>query len=205
MARSYDVDTLDYIQARAGVVARLLVWITARNLDTGLPESFGLWTGEENRAFVVDAQSRDYVGAGVLLEMGSIKAEPGLDVRTWSLALAGASSDVEAAVKGFDTTFAPVEVHRVLFDPENGQQVGSPHRVFRGKIDNLDFQTGPIGDEPVCQVNLVSATRELTRTLALKKSAASHALRGADQFRRYGDISGTVPVFWGIKKSKVAE
>ena len=49
-------------------------------------------------------------------------------------------------------------------------------------------------------VTLVSAARELTRRLALKKSDESQRRRSGDQFRQYADVSGEVGVWWGAKR-----
>jgi hypothetical protein len=56
------------------------------------------------------------------------------------------------------------------------------------------------GGSPSCVISLVSETRALTRSLAGAKSQAAQSLRGGDQFRRFADVSGTVPVYWGEKQ-----
>lgn len=196
--RNYDSATLDAINARAGLVPHRLIWVAARNRETAATEYLGLWTGEDDVQLSVEGQVRSYVGAGAVLQGDAITAGSGLEVRVHVLALAAVAPEVEDLVKGYETRFAPVEIHRALFDPATRALIGAPHRIFRGMIDQIDFPTDPAGGNPACTVQLVSETRILTRTLALKKSDDSHRRRDAgDGFRKYGDISGSVPVYWG--------
>ena len=71
-------------------------------------------------------------------------------------------------------------------------------------INSVDFPTSEPGGAPECVLEVVSETRVLTRGLALKKSDESQRTRGGDRFRRYGDISGAVPVYWGEKRAAVS-
>lgn len=199
--RDYDVATVDFLQSRAGVVAHRLIWISARNTATGLIEDLGLWSGEDNMGFTIGGQSRDYIGAGVLLDPEPITSQPGLDVRIHQLRMAAIAPKVEELVKGYDTRFAPVEMHRALFHPDTRQLVAEPHRIYKGMIDQITFPREVPGGSPACVVSVASETRILTRTLASKKSNESHVARnGGDGFRQYAVVSGSVSVFWGEKK-----
>lgn len=197
--RVYDPETLARLQARTEVITRRLVWIEARNLATGQVEGLGLWSGEYDLSIDLEGAPRLYLGTGALLESEPITAGPGLDVRVHQLALAAIDPQVERLVKAYDTRFAPVQMHRALLEPGTMQIIGTPHRVFKGLVNSVDFPHVPGNQQPSCVVEVVSETRQLTRGLALKKSDKSQQERGGDRFRRYGDISGSVPVYWGEK------
>ena len=198
--REFDPATLDLLGGRRGLEARRLVWIEARNRQTGGFEGLGICTGADDLTVSVGGVARTYLAVGALLEAEPITASVGLGVRTHQLRLAAIDGRVEDLVKGYETRFAGVEIHRAIFDPETGAMAGPPHRVFRGMVNSLDFPTGEVGGSPACIVEVVSETRVLTRTLPTKKSDDSHQARGGDRFRRYAEISGAVPVYWNEVK-----
>ncbi len=195
--RIYDSGTLAAFGARGALVAHRLVWISARTRATGQLENLGLWSGEDDLGVAIGVEARTYTGAGALLQAEPLTAGPGLAVRSYQLMLAAVAPEVEDLAKGYETRFAPVEVRRALFDPATRALVGEPHVVFSGYINGIDFPTAEPGGSASCTLELVSETRILTRHLASKKSDESQKARGGDRFRRYGDISGSVPVFWG--------
>lgn len=199
--RDYDAPTLSALNARKGIIAHRLVSIEARAIPSGTIERLDLWTGDFNLSIVLDGTARTYLALGAVLQGESIVSGSGLEVRVHQLRLSAIPSQVEDLVKGYDTRFAPVSIHRALFDPITRNLVGTPHRVFKGVINSLDFPTVPAGEEPACVVEVVSEARILTRTLPLKKSNDSQRRRAVDDgFRKYGDISGSVPVYWGERK-----
>jgi len=198
--REYDAATMAFLRSRVGVIAHRLVWISARNTATGLVEDLGIWSGDDSMGFTIGGQSRDYIGAGALLDPEPITSQPGLDVRIHQVRMAAIAPEVEDLVKGYDTRFAPVEMHRALFHPETRQLVAEPHRIYKGMIDQITFPREAPGGSPACVVSVASETRILTRTLASKKSDESHRARGGDRFRRNAVVSGSIPVFWGEKK-----
>lgn len=204
--RSYDSGTLSFLAERAGMVAHQLVWITARNIALDEVENIGIWTGEDSAAITIDGASRTYTGAGGLLGIDPIVASKGLDVRILQIRMAAVAPEVEDLVKGYDTRFAPIEIHRAIFRASTRQLVGDPHRVFRGMINGIEFPTETKGRPPQCVISAASETRVLTRTLALKKSDETFKQGGGDAFRKYADVSGSVPVYWGeIKASAPAD
>lgn len=202
--RIYDAATSAALVARDGIISQRLIWIEARNTATGLPEHMGVWTGDYDLAVPIDGEARTYQGLGAVLQAEPISAAPGLAVRIHQLRLAAVAPEVEDLVKGYDTRFAPVEIHRALFYPETRGLIGDPHRVYRGLINDIVFPRSEPGGNPECIVSVASETRVLTRALASKKSDESHKVRGGDRFRKYADISGNVPVFWGEAKLAAA-
>jgi hypothetical protein len=199
--RSYDAGTIAQIQARNGLVTRRLVHIKARNLSTDQIEPLGLWSDDYNLSITLEGEARTYLGVGALLEAEPITAGTGLQVRNHQLKMAAIAPEVEDLVKGYNTRFAPVEIHRALLGPQSHNLVGVPHRVFRGMIDEIDFPDVPEGEAATCTIAIVSETRALTKTLASKKSHDSYQNGGGDNFRQYGDISGAIPLYWGEKQA----
>lgn len=199
--RSYDLGTINFLAERAGLVAHRLVWITAKNTATQMLETIGIWSGEDDVSLTVEGVSRTYSGAGALLGVEQVIAGTGLDVRTLQVQLAAVAPEVEDLVKGYDTRFAPVEIHRAIFRADTRQLVGAPHRSFRGMINSIEFPKAEPGGPSACVVSVASETRALTRTLASKKSDETFKAGGGDSFRQYTDVSGSVPIFWGELKA----
>jgi hypothetical protein len=201
--RTYDSQSGAYLAGRGGTIARVLVWIEARNRTTNAVEGMGLWTGEDHLSLVVEGQARTYLGAGGLLQPDVLTAGGGVAVREYRVGLAAVAPEVENLVLGYDTRFAPVTIHRALLSVQTRELIGTPHRVFKGMVNSVDFPEVPAGEAAACILGCVSETRALTRTLPLKKSDESHQLRGGDRFRRYADVSGSVPVFWGERRAEL--
>jgi len=200
--KDFDAATAAYVGSRAGVVARSLIWITAENRATGAMDALGLWSGLRDQAFSIGGAARNYTGAGAVLGADPIISGAGLAVRSYMLNLSSVAPEIEDLVKGYKTRGAPVEVHRALFHPASRALVAPPRRVFLGQVDQISFPEGMPGEQPSCAIALVSETRALTRPLSSMKSNASQSLRGGDPIRRYADVSGVVPVYWGEKQEK---
>jgi hypothetical protein len=54
------------------------------------------------------------------------------------------------------------------------------------------------------KVEVVSVTRELTRTNPAKRSDEAQRLRSGDRFRRYSGTAHQWPIWWGEAKAKPA-
>lgn len=200
--RSYDASTLAAFQTRGAIVPRILIWAVARNRTTGLPQALGLWTGAQDRQFTIGAENRPYVGAGSILEVPPVKMQAGLGVRMHRLRLSPLSSVVVDLIRTYDARFASIEIHRALMSPDDGALIAEPHRVWKGFIDEVEWQQPEVNGEAACEVTIASTARLLTRTLPLKKSDATQQLRSGDRFRRYVDVSGSVDVWWGEKRKR---
>lgn len=197
MSRAYDAATLAYLQSRGPIVAKVLFHVT-----TGGGEHLCLSNDIEDRAFSVDGATLDFTGAGTLLSSDPISMQSGLAVRMHNVYFSSVSTEVEDMVKGYDTRFARATLHRVLLDPSTREAVAAPHRVFKGFINAITFNRAAPGEAGLCTVELASEARVLTRTLTAKQSDAAQKLRAGDRVRRYVDISGSIPVFWGQKRSR---
>jgi hypothetical protein len=198
--KTFDTATQAYMDAQAGVAAAGLVWIQSKDRATGAAASIGLWTGPQDASITIGGAARTYLGAGEILGLPDIETETGLAVREYRLQLSGIAPGVESAARQYDARFAPVEIHRALFNIDTGVLIAEPVRVVKGWCDRLSFEVGPIGGSAVAEMTVVSNARILTRTLATKKSDRSQRLRDDDRFRRYAEVTGQVGVWWGEKR-----
>lgn len=201
--RTFDTATSTAMSA-PGIVARVLVWVRARDRSTGVEATLGLWNGDDTASITVGGVARTYYGAGALLGVDPIVYSAGVQVRMQRVSLSPLSPEVAQAIRGYEPRLAPVEIHRALFDPATMALVAEPHRMFKGWIDDVSITTPEIGGDAMCEVTLASAARALTRTLPLKKSDESQKLRSGDRFRRYADISAAVDVYWGEARARAA-
>ena len=193
-----------HLAARKPIKSRRLLWVSAQNRATGAIETMGLWTGDDHQDFTIKGESRTYYGAGSVLEIEGIRRAAGLDVRTLQVKVSAISPEVEMLIRGYDARLAPVEIHRVYFDPATDRPLAAPHRIFKGWIDEIDLPTPAEGQVAAAKIKLASNARAGTRGLTLKKSDESQKLRrlaggAADRFYQYTDVSGAVPVRWGEK------
>lgn len=198
--RSFDTATLAALQSRTAVVARILIWVVARNRSTGDPEALGLWSGADDRSFTIAGTPRTYVGAGSLMGVPPLASQTGITVRMQRLTLSPLNDTVADLIRTYDSRFAPIEIHRALFDPVTTLQVSEPHRLFKGIVDELELPIDPASGNVSCDMTVASSARYLTRTLTLKRSDASQRRRLDDRFLRYADVSGEVDVYWGEKR-----
>ena len=175
------------------------IWIVARDMATGAPHHVGYWTGDDAAPILIDGQSRAYYGAGAALEISPITYQLGAVVQTQSVSLGPLAPEVRQVLRGYDTRQAPVEIHLITLDDLD--RPSASDMAFQGVIDSFEIVDGPIDDfgnsTVVCQVEMVSDARMLTRTLTLKQSDASQRLRNPnDAFRQYADVAGEVRVTW---------
>lgn len=182
--------------ARQATVSHMLVWIAARNRQTGATETLGLWTGDDHHTFSIGAEQRLYYGAGNILECDPIQASTGLEVRSYEVRLAASSPEVLMAVRAYDARFAPIEMHRAEFD-DHGALLAAPERTHRGSVDEAPFTFPEEGGEEELRLRIVSEARGLTLFAGATKSDACQMRRQGDRFRRYGSVGNEVEVAWG--------
>lgn len=188
------------LAARGGICARVLVWLSAKNRDTGAVETIGFWSGDDHRSFTIGGQTRLYYGAGAMLDVGQVTRETGLTVRTLDVSLSPIAPEVQMAIRGYEPRLAPAEVHHAFFDPASGALLATPTRVWKGWIDGVQIQTPEEGGEASCTVSIASNSMVLTRKVPLKKSDESQRRRNAaDAFFKHADISGQTRIVWGTE------
>ena len=199
--RDFGSATLTALQTRTGLVARTLIWVSARNRSTNAVETMGLWTGGDHENITIGGVSRLYYGAGSVVDLPQVTMQTGLAIRMYRLGLSPLTPEVMQLIRGYDTRFAPVEIHRALFTIDTRVLVEEPHRVLTGFIDEVDLGTPAAGGTSSCVLGIATSARVLTQSLPLKKSDETQKLRSGDRFRRWTDVSGSVDVWWGTQRS----
>lgn len=193
---------LTLLSQRTGHVAHWLVWIGARDRQSGAQVFAGFWTGDDDLNFTIGGQSRGYFGAGAALEVEPITQEVGLQVRMQTVRLA-TTPEVEQAIKGYDPSLQPVEIHRAVFDPHTMALVNEPELVFAGTVDGTPIEEGAIGGVGSVALAVASKVRSLTRLVPLMKSDAALRDRApGDGLRRYVSEAQQWTVAWGEKDVK---
>lgn len=208
--RYLDVETQAAITDRSRFVPRNFVWITARDRDTGDPETVGFWDEPEDVSVDVlspadgSEVTRTYSG-GAILSLDPIPLTIGLDVRTVQLALNPLHASVANLIRGLDPRLARVEIHRGHFNPDTMTLVAPPRIRFLGQVDGAPIATAAEGGESTATLSIASHTRELTRTNPAKKSDEQQQRRSGDRFRRYNTIAGDIPYWWGEASDTAAQ
>ena len=200
--RYLDPAITSHLAARGSLHVHVLVWIAARDRDTGEMEAIGLWTGDDHQEVMIGAQSRTYYGAGGLIGIDPVTARAGLEVREHRITLSPLAEEVTQAIRIYDPYLAPIEVHEWYFDPATLEPLADPIRIFKGHVTGAPITTPAAGGDASCEITAVSSAWTLTRSLTLKRSdEALRARAAADRFRRYTDISGSVECAWGEKRA----
>jgi hypothetical protein len=202
--RTYGSATLAALQARTGIVSRVLVWFEARNRTTDAVETLGLWNGGDHAVITVDGTPRTYFGAGNIIDLPPVTYKAGLEVQMWRIGVSPITDEVKQLIRSYDPRFAAVEVHRVLFDPTTRAMIDTPHRVLAGFVDEVDLGTAVSGGEASCYLSIATSARALTYGLPNKNSDANQRRLADDRILRWGDVSGSVQVWWGAKRPEGA-
>ena len=181
---------------------QVLVWITARDRETGAPHSLGFWSGADHQEIEVVGALRTYYGAGALLAFEPVASVSSAQERVWSLSVSPLHDQIAEAIRLYDARLAPVEVHEWHHDPLTHLPLADPVRVVRGTLMELDIPTPPDGQESAVTLKVVSDAWRLTKGLTLKRSDEALKARsgGADRFRRYNSLVG-INVWWGERSA----
>ncbi len=192
------------------VVARDLLWVTAKNRSTGEDESLGFWSDVRTVTMAVrdgrsgEIVSRDFTGVGLAMNIGEVPLTTDLTVRTVEIGLPQTDDLVNQLVRGYDVRNAPMQLYRAFFDPDTRVLLAPAKPRFVGYVDGAPIVTPAEGEEGSVTLNCVSTTQELTRTSAETRSHESQILRNpADTFYKDAATVGTWPIFWGLKKDPI--
>ena len=207
MVRVLDVATQGAIRNRNAIAPRNFVLVTAKDRGDGSAKLHGFWDDADTvTTNIVSGEDGSIVahsfdGDGAILSLDPIPMRIGLEVRTVQLVLSPLHAGVEALVRTDDPRFAKVEIYRGLLDPATMLLVSEPRIRFLGRVNGAPIDTAAAGGESKVTLQIVSHTRELTRTSPAKKSDEQQRLRSGDRFRRYTGVAGEWPIWWGEEKS----
>lgn len=198
--QSLDPAELAELEARAGVVARTLLWVVARDRATGDPEPLGLWDGDDVQSFTIASEGRVYFGPA-LMPLPPIEGGVGLDVRMLRIPVPHLAPEVQQMLRGYDPRLARVEIHRALFKADTRALLAPPRRIFKGWVEEAPIFTAAEGAEGSAELVLASAARALTRVLPLYRADADQRARASgDRFREYASTAGLRDVWWGERQ-----
>lgn len=190
--------------------ARDFLWLVARDRKTGAPITEGLWSDAGNvTAAVINpdtgmAETREWYGAGSLINIDAIPLVANLSVQNVDIRLSQVHEEVERIVRDYDCRQARVEIFRGLFDPDTKLIVAPAECRFVGFVDHVEIQTPPEGREGAVVLTCVSHTQEFTRSNPDTRSHASQMERDPnDTFYKDAATVEEWEVFWGSEKGKV--
>ena len=186
------------LEERRGTQAHALLWLQAKNRETGAPATLGFWTGDDHQEFLVDGEIRTYYGAGQVIELPPIVVKPGFGVRNYRVTLPPFTDEVKTLMQAYEPRLAAVQIHALPFDIDTGGLLSEPRRVFKGFLNQAPQELEPKNGGGKTELVLVSAARRLTYGLPLKRSNAELQLRNPnDRGREYSDLAGDWPLPWG--------
>jgi hypothetical protein len=200
--------------AQQSVSLRNLVWIVAKNRTTGAKQSMGFWNDVGTRGIsVIDALTgqtvtRNFIGAGSLLNVDDVVATAELQVRELQVVLSGIDANVANAVRGYDARLAPCQVYRLMLNALTGNPVAPARCRFVGVVDSLVINDPRPGGQGRVTLQLVSQMRELSRANPDMTSDDSQKGRAAgaglttDRFYQYANAITKWTVAWGAMSLK---
>lgn len=185
-----------------GIAPRKFVYITAKRIDNGLPESLGFWSGDE----VIDisvispitglAEGRTYHGAQNL-EVSSFKNTSNLTTQSIDISLTQISPTAQSLLRGHDLRLAKVEVHEIVF--EGMRSVSMPECIFLGEVDQAPLTTPSVDGDGEISISCVSdAISMLSIPNPLKSSYEGQKVRNnTDEFGLYASTIANWNIAWG--------
>jgi len=186
------------LDERRGTDAQVLLWITAKNRETGAPETIGFWSGDDHQEFLIGGEIRTYFGAGNVVDVPPIIATTGFQIQYYRVKLPPLLDEVKTLMRQFEPRLAQVEIHSCPLDIDSGNPLAEPVRMFKGFLNEAPEELGRKGGESRTQLVLVTSARKLTLGLPLKRSSAELQRRNSsDRGREYSDIAGEWVVKWG--------
>jgi len=194
---TFDEQAEAQLAERRGTDVRQMLWIQARNRQTGAVETIGFWTGDDHRTFTINGETRHYYGAGDVFDFPPMRVSVGLTVQKYTIKMA-LTDEARQAISVYNPRHARVEIHVCPLDLDSGLPMGEPKRRFKGRIANIKRTRGATGQSSQISLELETSMRALTRQMRLVRSNAALQQRTpTDLFREYSDTSGDWVVPWG--------
>lgn len=203
MTKTLDSASYLALQQR-NLVARDFIWFVVRDRDDGSPVTDGYWSDVGTiTADVIDpdtggTSSRQFFGAGGLIQISAIPLVSTLTVQNITVSLSQVSDRINELVRGYDCKQGQVQIWRGMFDPVSRTQVGPAFPRFVGFIDEAPIVTPKEGEAGDVTLTCTAHTQEMTRANSDTRSDASQKLRSAtDNFYQDTAVVGTWAQFWG--------
>lgn len=209
--KTLDSATQDAIQDRNRVIPRNFVLFTVKDSE-GADVRFGFTDyGEDVTLNIVDGLtgdvvSRTYYGDNdPILAIDPIPQKIGLQVDTTRVVLNPFHPAVASMYRGHECRNAPAQIHRAYLSPGSMLPVANPLCRRLGWINKAPEEIGAAGASSELRIEIVSVTRELTRTNPAKRSDETQRLRNGDRFRRYSGTANKWQIWWGEANSTDAK
>jgi hypothetical protein len=183
-----------------------MVYIEARDRDSGQIHGIGLWKGPQIEDIVVpDFRTgfdvvHTFYNQG-LLDVGDVRYESGLSIRPITLRLSAINDAVLVAFRLYEARGAIVQMWRRAYD-HNWKPLGVEQWDY-GMINLAPSERPAQGSESSIEVEMVSEVRMLTEGSNLRKSHQAQRRRGDDDFRQYKATTADWTVPWGSKDIRV--
>jgi len=207
----FSLDSAEITALQQPVIdSRNFVWITAKDRDTGDPQTFGFWsdggpfTGNVRDALTGSTVSRTFQGGG-LVSVGAIPRSIGLAVRRVEVVLSAIDETAEEAFRAYSLRQAPIQIYRGLFTPGTFKQVAAAKPVFVGFVDEQPIITPAEGGASKATLRCTSHTVELTKKNPDVRSHESQQRRApGDDFYKDVNTVGEWEVPWGENRKLAA-
>lgn len=198
--RSLPVEITTYLAQNAGVTIRQLLWVIARNRNTGDYEEIGLWSGEDHVQFIINGQNRTYYGSGQFINFGELTLESTLNVRKMSAKVSAISPEMEVVLRQYDPKMAITQLHLAMYSPISNNLIAPPLLIHKGWIDRFVVKTPALKQQGEGGLDMMGHTRIMTRTLPTKRSHETQIKRASnDTFYKDVTVTGQVSTPWGSK------
>lgn len=168
----------------------------------GAPATFAFWTDHDTitaamvSPFTGVLQGHDFVGAGAILDVGETARTSDISIRRKSLVMSAVHETVLDMWTGHDMRLAKVAVHMGLFDPDS-RNLAATEIEFAGELNGAPKEIPARGGSGGIRFDMVSDSRQLTRTNPAKRSDAHQRTRQNDGFHRYIGVAGDWNIPWG--------
>lgn len=194
------VDLLSGAGVRGLIEADLSVW-KVKTL-AGVEKDFAFWTDHDvvnatvPNPWTGNPASYAFVGGGAVLDIGETPRTSDLSIRRKSITMSTIHETVLDMWTAHDMRLAQVAVYQALFDPETRALVDVVLE-FVGELNGAPKETPAVGGEGGIRFDIVSDTRQLTRTNPAKRSDAHQRTRSNDGFHKYIGVAGQWLIPWG--------
>lgn len=186
-----------------GIMPRQFIWITAKELNSTVPVTFGIWTGDDDISISVVSgttglpEARLYYGA-LNLTISDMPRVSDMTAQSISLEMSQVADVTQLIARGYDIRLAKVEIHEMTLDTATGQLSASPQLAFLGQVDTAPIETPAAGQDGKITLNVISdAISMLNRTNPQKSSYEGQKRRANDQWGKYASTVANWSIPWG--------
>lgn len=191
------------LQARA-VELRDMIWIVARDRNTGDPVPYGAWSDLQSATLDITEPDtgatvqRLFEGAGNLVQIGAVPRVANLTAQSVQV-MVSQLGNANELIRAYDLRQARVEIYRALFAPGTLNQLSPGIARFVGFVDEIEITTPKENEAGSARLECISHMQELGRSNpATRSDAFQQARASGDTFRRHAATVATWEMKWGV-------